>query len=234
MSLYGNTKHQKAQIALINKIADQAHSNAMQFSTVAPVDDYENDSRIALTSVHFPHSSLIQNINDQIIKPLKVVSPDHYYYPLDSLHLTIKNVRLINEPPTFNSNDIDKVKNVFEEVISKFHTFKTYFYRLILFPASLALVGTTDPELDLIHLELDHELKKVGVPDNKKYLNSRYFFCNITLVRFTSPLTLEYKRKINELSHTINIDPYEVDSATLLSCNATMNRRQIIGSWKLK
>lgn len=234
MDFYNVTGHQRAQIELINMIEVQANTNSMRFSTVDPVDDYRNDSRIALTSVHFPEADLIKFINGNILDPLKKCSPNHYYYPTSSLHLTIKNVRMVCDPPDFDAGDVLKVKKVFTKTIPRHKKFKTYFYRLLLFPANLALVGTTDPELDFIHLDLDKELKKVGVPDNKRYLNAHYFFCNMTLVRFTSPITQDYKEKINELSHSIYIDPYEVNSVTLLSCNAAMNKQQIFGTWKLK
>jgi len=96
----------KAQTEVINEIEKQASANIMQFSTVLPVENYANDPRIALTSVHFPKNFFKEAIFDKILKPLKQISPDHYYYPSDSLHLTIKNIRLINDPPTFNEEDV--------------------------------------------------------------------------------------------------------------------------------
>jgi len=228
------TKHQKAQIEVINKIEQQANSNTMQFSTVSPVDDYENDLRIALTSVSFPNQTLLHSIQKQILDPLRIISPNHYYYKPRSLHITIKNIRLINDPPTFTIDDIDKAKNVFEKVIPTHHKFKSYFYKLLIFPASLALIGTTDPELDFIHSDLDKELQKARVPDNKQYVNTHYFFSNMTLVRFTSEITKEYREKINKISQNMLFKPYEVDSVVLLSCNAVLSKQKIISSWKLR
>lgn len=234
MNLYNTTSHQKSQIDVINKIESQALSNKMQYSTVDPVEDYINDPRIALTSVHFPKDFLKKKVYEKIIEPLKQVTVNHHYYRHDSLHLTIKNIRLINNPPTFNSYDINKVKRVYEETIPKHNKFKVYFYRLLLFPANLSLIGTTDPELDLIHQDLDTKLRMIGVPDDKKYLNNRFFFANLTLVRFTSDLSKELLNKINEISSNISFDPYIIDSVSLLSCNATLNKKHIFGTWSLK
>ena len=103
-----------------------------------------------------------------------------------------------------------------------------------MFPANLSLIGTTDPELDFIHLDLDEKLKSIGVPDDKKYFNPRFFFANMTLVRFTGSLTKQYLDKIQGISESLELDPYEVDSVTLLTCNAVLEKRQIVGSWNLK
>ncbi len=226
--------HQKKQVEVINQIEQQIKDNSLAFSTVSPVLDYENDSRICLTSVHLPNKDLVRKIQKSIIKPLYDLSPDHYYYPDDSLHLTIKNIRVISDPPTFNDEDIEKVKKVFSEIIPNHKKFKVYFYRLLTFPNNLALLGTTDPELDDIIFSLDKKLKEAGVPDNKQYTNSRYFFSNITLARFTHSLTQTYKDKIAELSDSISFNPYTVDSVRLLSCNAVLKKRRIIGTWNLK
>lgn len=196
--------------------------------------DYNNDPRRCLTSVHLPNQDLIENIEESLIEPLRRISPDHYYYQPSSLHLTIKNVRVINDPPHFTDKDIATVKKVFDNVIPKYHCFKVYFYRLMLFPLNLALIGTTDPELDNIILELDHSLKKAGVPDDKQYVNSKYFFCNMTLARFNSPPTEQFKNKVRELSTNINFKPYTIYSVTLLTANAALKKRQILATWNLK
>ncbi len=226
--------HQKKQVEVINQIEEQIKKDALSFSTVSPVKDYENDSRICLTSVHLPNKDLVNKIQKSIIKPLYDLSSDHYYYPDNSIHLTIKNVRLISDPPTFNDQDTEKVRKVFSEIIPNHNKFNVYFYRLLIFPNNLALIGTTDPELDDIIFSLDKKLREVGVPDNKQYTNSRYFFSNITLARFTHSLTQTYKDKIAELSDSISFNPYTVDSVTLLSCNAVLKKRRIIGTWNLK
>ena len=152
--------HQLNQLKVIGQIEDQINSNSLSFTTVAPVDDYTNDPRMALTSVHFPNKDLIHKVQ-KIISSLKEVEPDYYYYPDDSLHMTIKNIRVINDPQQFDDRDIFKVREVFSQVIPNHSRFDTYFYRLLLFPNNLALVGTTDSELDQIILHGASKVKAV-------------------------------------------------------------------------
>ncbi len=224
--------HQQQQIEVINQIEKQVKNRTLNFSTVSPVEDYDNDSRICLTSVHLPSQMLIVKIKESIINLLKEVEPDYYYYSDDSLHMTIKNIRVINDPPHFIQEDVLKAKKVFSEVMPKHKKFKVYFYRLLLFPANLALMGTTDPELDEIFLDLDRRLKAEGIPDDKKYSNPKHIFSNMTLARFSNPSD-DFKHKVEKLSNNLAFEPYTVDSVTLLSCNAVFKKRKIISTWKL-
>jgi len=224
--------HQLKQREVINKIADQVSSNSLGFSTVSPVENYEGDQRICLTSVHIPHKELIKKVQT-LIEPLQKLEPTYFYYPCDSLHLTIKNVRVTNYPPHFTENDVQKATQVFSKTIPRHKKFQIFFYRLLLFPNNLALIGTTDLELDNIVSDLDKKLKKAGIPDDKVYANSRYFFSNMTLARFNSQPSQEFKAKISEISESLVIEPYLVDSVTLVTCNAIFKKRREIGTWNL-
>lgn len=227
-------KYQQKQKKVISALEAQIKNNSLNFSTVSPVADFKNDPRICLTSVHIPNQELKNKIQNALIEPLKQISPEHFYYPNDSLHMTIKNIRVINNPPHFSNGNVEKAKEVFLKVIPKCKSFKAYFYRLLLFPNNLALIGTSDEEFDNIILDLDQELKNAKIPDDKIYLNNRYFFVNITLARFSNPPSLEFKKKVVEISANINLEPYTVDSVTLLICNAVFQNRNIIGTWNLK
>ena len=227
------TDYQQKQIDVIDEIEKQVKAHALKFTTVSPVVDFENDLRICLTCVHIPSNSLKSKIEESIIAPLKKSFPEYYYYPASSLHMTIKSVRVINNPPHFNSDDIEKAKQVFATVVPTHLKFKAYFYRLLLFPNNLALIGTTDPELDKIVLELDKKLKQAGVPDDKQYTNAQYFFSNLTLARFSNP-TQEFIDKVEELSKNIHLEPYTIDSASLVTCNAAFKKLQIVQTWELR
>ncbi len=233
MPLYNQTPHQNKQIEVISNIENQIKSSSLNFSTVEPIHDYDVDPRLCLTGIHFPNQDLLDKIYVSLIEPLRRISPNHYYYEKNSLHLTVKSVRVIHNPPHFNDENIAKAKKVFEEVVSHYHQFRVYFYRLLLFPNNLALMGTTDVELDNIVLELDRRLKDAGIPDDKQYTNSRYFFCNMTLARFNSPLSQDFIEKISELSSSIVIPPYTIESIALVTGNAVLKKRAIIESWNL-
>ncbi len=226
--------YQQKQKEVIDTLEKQLNNNALNFSTVSPVADFKNDPRICLTSVHIPSHDLKNKIQNTLIEPLQKISPEHFYYPNDSLHMTIKNIRVINNPPHFTNQDAEKAKEIFGGVIPRHKSFKAFFYRLLLFPNNLALMGTSQEELDNIILDLDQELKNANIPDDKKYLNSRYFFVNMTLTRFSNPPSEEFKQKVEELSARINFEPYTINSVTLLTCNAVFQNRNIIGTWKLQ
>jgi hypothetical protein len=226
--------HQQKQVEVINSLEQQVRNNSLKFSTVAPVKDYTNDTRICLTSVHIPNQDLITKIQSEFIEPLKGISPNFFFYPNDSLHMTIKNIRVINDPPNFTKEDIGKAEQVFESIVPHHKQFNVYFYRLLLFSNNLALIGTTDPELDSIILDLDKELNIAGVPDDKKYMNSKYFFSNMTLARFNDVPSRKFLQKVEELSQSILFDPYIVDSVTLITCTAVFTNKNIIQTWKLE
>src|SRR3990167_5424128 len=220
--------HQQHQIKIIDQIEEQIKSNSLRSSTVSPVTDFENDPRICLTSVHFPSPDLKSYILESIINPLKEIAPEYHYYSDSSLHMTIKNIRVINNPPHFTHENKEVAREVFSKVIPRHKKFPVYFYRLLLFPNNLALMGTTDPELDNIIIDLDKELKKAGVPDDKIYISSQRFFSNTTLARFNSAPTREFLKRVEELSKSLSFEPYVVNSVTLLTCNAVFFDRNIV------
>lgn len=225
------TNHQQKQLQIIQQIDDQVNAKALNFTTVPPVSNFDDDPRICLTSFHVPKPELKQ-IAKEIITQLKSIEPNFYYYDEDSLHMTIKNVRVISDPPTFDTTDIKKVEQVFSQIIPRHQKFNVYFFRLLLLPNNVSLIGTTDPELDEIIFDIDRELIKVGVPDDKKYTNDKYFFSNMTLARFETS-TPTFEKKVQEISESINIQPYEVDTVSLVTGNAVFKKIKVINSWDL-
>lgn len=152
--------YQKKQIEIINKIEEDLKAGLINLSSVPPVEDFEKDNRICLTTVHIPNKEFKQKIESDLIQPLREFDPNQYYYSNDSLHITIKSIRTINNPPTFTNEDVIRVENLLDEIIPKHKKFNAYYYRLFLFPTNLALMGTTDEELDNIILDFDEGLKK--------------------------------------------------------------------------
>lgn len=230
---HDKTAHQQKQIEIINEIERQNKTGSLKFSTVEPVKDFAADPRICLTSVHFPRAELLNKVS-KIINELQNISPNHYYYRRNSLHLTIKNIRIVHDPPNFTPADVAKVRRMFSQVIPKHQSFYAYFYRLMLFPYNLALIGASDSELDNIHLELDRKLKQIGIPDDKIYINNKYFFCNMTLARFNSKPTPKFISKVADISNSLELPPYLINTVTLIKTNASLNYCQKIKTWKLK
>ncbi|MGD9129933.1 MAG: hypothetical protein PVJ09_05595 [Candidatus Woesebacteria bacterium] len=232
MNVFSN--HQRKQIEIINHIEQNIKNQSLQISAVSRVDDYAKDKRICLTSIHLPRQDLIKQIQKNIILPLKNKFPHHYYYDPKSLHITIKSIRVINHPPHFDQNTIKKVKQVFSKLIPNHKAYNVYFYRLLLFPMSLALMATTDESFDEFILDLDQELKQAGIPDDKRYINARYFFANMTLARFYSPVSKNFEKFVKNLSESLKFEPYTLDSVTLCTANAVFKKFKEIETYKLK
>jgi len=226
--------HQDKQIEIINQIEKQIKNNSLQATVVVPVHDFVEDNRICLTSVHFPKTPFIDLIDRSIINPLRAIFPDAYYYEPASLHLTIKNIKTINDPPTFTSYDIETAKDILNRVIPNHTPFNIYPYRLLLFKNNLALMSTTDEELDKIILALDTELQKSGIPDNKQYVNDKYFFSNMTIARFGAAPSPLFKKKIEEISMSLRLPSYCIDSVSLITGNAVMKKLTIHSTANLK
>ncbi|PIY71674.1 hypothetical protein COY87_04940 [Candidatus Roizmanbacteria bacterium CG_4_10_14_0_8_um_filter_33_9] len=196
------TAHQQNQIKVIDEIGQQIKKNSLRFSTVSPIDDYENDPRISLTNVHFPNEKLTKIIQNAFINPLIKIHPNHYFYSNDSLHMTIKNIRVVSNPPQFTQCDVKHAKNIFQDVIPKHNKFYVYFYRLMLFPHNLSLIGTTDPELNKIVLDLDNRLKKANIPDDKQYVNSQFSFPTLPSFVLLHQLLMNLLKKLKNCLNT--------------------------------
>lgn len=226
--------HQQKQKEVIATIAQQIQNNSLQCSTVSAVNNYEQDPRMCLTTVHFPKKDLLDQIYTSILAPLTLIEPNIYFYPNDCLHMTIKNIRVIHDPPNFTDTDIQKAYTILNETVRIHHAFNVYFYRLLLFPNNIALIGTTDEELDQIFFDIDTKLTHEGIADDKVYVNSSHFFSNITLARFASKPSQKFIEKVNALSTTLSFSPYTVDTISLVSCNAVCKQRTNHGFWKLQ
>jgi 2'-5' RNA ligase len=226
--------HRQHQTDIIDRIAADIAAGSCRTSTVTPVADFAHDPRICLTSVHLPRPELTDAISQSLIRPLTAADPELYYYGTDALHITVKNIRVINDPPTFTDGDIATAERIFSAVIPRHRAFTVTFYRLLLFPNNLALMGTTEPGLDGIIHDLDTELTAAGLSDDKIYLNDRYFFCNMTLSRFPHPPTERFAAAVAGLAATsLPLPPYRVDSVSLITTNAAFRNGKIRGHWNL-
>jgi hypothetical protein len=226
--------YQLKQKEVIEKIEEKLKNSAVDFTTVSPVENWDTDNRICLTGVHILNGFIRNHIIDKIIKPLWEIAPEHHYYTSDTMHATIKNIRVINDPPRFNDEDIQNAKEIFARVVPMHKTFQAFFYRLIIFPGSLNLVGTTEEELNNLILDLDQNLKAKNIMDDKTYSDPKTFFTNVTLARFAKAPADDFKIKVDELNKTLSFDNYVFDSVTLLTSNAIFEKRNIISSWGLK
>lgn len=221
------------QRQLIKEIEE--NSVQQQASLVEIEDDYLQDKRICLTIVAFPSPEIISLIEKRIVSPLKEIEPGYFYYPAESMHLTIKNVRTINNPPLFTQEDVEKVDKWLKEISPKLKSFSYILEGLAVFPRGIPLIGYSGEELKDLVQTLDQGLKDIGVPDNKKYYSSEVFFGNITLCRCSSRFSKKFLEEVKKLKN-IFIGEMPVKEISLIICNGVCSplNRKVIGTYKLK
>lgn len=227
-------KYQDKQLQLITAIEKKFKSGELPSEIVKAVSNYQNDNRICLTGVAFVPQRLEQIILDKLTKPLKKADNRQYYYIPGSFHITINNVRTINQPPLFNKVDIRNAKKTFEKVIQKHKVFSVEIKRLFELPTSLAISAFSNEKLEKLVLELRKELANNKVADNKKYASSNIVFGNITLCRFTTYPNREFITMVNKLKNT-SLGKLEVKTISLITTNSVCrpNKTKIISRYNL-
>lgn len=215
------------------KISYTLNNNAPTIIEIQP--DYATDNQICLTLVTFIPPDITDKIYKNIIEPLKNIEPNHYYYPPESMHITIKNIRTIHWPPLFNGQDIKKADELFKKTIPQFPAFHFNIEDVILFPISLSVMAYSSDVLQKLIFALDAGLKQIGLPDNKKYLSSTVYWGNITLCRFISKPSKNFTNQVKKM-RKLKIGQIKIKNIKLITCNAVCHpkTRKIIGEYQFK
>lgn|GEM_PF-434090 len=222
------------QKQLVKEIKLFLAKGVVKSTVVEMQSEYEHDDQTCLTSLVFIPKNIAHKITKIIIEPLRQLEPKYYYYPAESMHLTIKSIRTIHKLPLFTENDAAKVDRLFKKIIPKFRNFSFQLEDLVKFPTSLSLMGYCNDTLQKLVKELDAGLKQIGVPDNKKYFSDEIFFGNITLCRFTHQPSEAFVKKVKELEN-IKIGKLVIDKINLIICNLVCHpkTRRIVGTYRL-
>lgn len=228
--MYGD--EQRQLVVQMEKAAQTGDFNA---TVIGVVDDFANDARICLTSVAFVPPEIATIITQKIIEPLRAIEPGHYYYPAESMHVTIKNVQVISDPPTYTEADVQKVHAMMQAVVPQANAFSFVLEGVTQFPTSVSVIGYCDERLQSLVWSLDRNLQKIGLPDNKKYFSDSIFFGNISVCRFLHEPGAAFKTKLKELSVLI-IGEMLVKEISLITCNSVCypNSLRVFGTYSLK
>lgn len=213
----------------------RAGSGRSPGASIVPMrSDYDSDPAMCLTSVAFLPRDMAQAIHRSVVQPLKAIEPGHHYYSPDSMHMTIKNVRTIHNPPLFTEDDVRKVKCLFAELIPQHPAVAFSVEELVPFATSVSLVGYSDGALQNLVQSLDAGLKQIGVPDNKQYASKDVFFGNVTLCRYTRRPSEEFCTAVERMAHTYQ-GVLNVEVVHLITCNSVCDpeTRIVLQSYKL-
>jgi hypothetical protein len=212
--------YQQRQVELIEQMQEQFRQGQSPSTLVDPVQDYEHDQRICLTSVVLLPEDISQEIRTKLIEPLQVLDPRQFFYP--EFHLTIQNIRTISQPPLFTQEDIAKVIEVFQAITPKYHRFTFELKNLLILPNNVGMCGYCDETLRDLCLDLRQNLIDVGVPDDKSYASPDILFGVSNFCRYTTPPNVEFLAKLEELKQ-VSLPDLEVQTISLVTGNAVLH-----------
>jgi 2'-5' RNA ligase len=208
------------QKRLVAQLKNGSPTKLNRIASIVPIQaDYSTSPARALTSVVFIPGRMAQEIYQTIVEPLRAIEPDHYYYPPETMHLTVKNVRKVNDPPRFTEADIHGVDQLFKTIIPQHETFSISLEELVPFATSVALIGYPDERFQRLIQALDTGLREIGLPDDKKYVSNTLFFGNITICRFTHPPSPAFFKGVERLTYRFKAE-LPVQTIKLITCNA--------------
>ncbi len=181
--------------------------------------DFAEDRRLCLTAAAFLPSEVQERIESEIIERLKTVEPNHYYYRRASLHITVQNIRTIQDPPAFQQHDIANAISALKPEIEKTAPLEFEVSGLLKLSASLALRGFAQPALLELVTRTRAALKSVGLADNKEYVSDDVVFGNVTICRFAHTPASAFVERAMTLASDFN-QRFEIDQVHLIATNA--------------
>jgi 2'-5' RNA ligase len=140
----------------------------------------------------------------------------------------------VHHPPLFADTDIKKCRHAFSEVTARHASFSFQLRQVVVFANSISVVGYCSEQLKDLVLDLDRELCRMGVPDNKKYISDSVFFGNVTICRFTTQPSARLLQAVRDIRNVMK-KTVSVASIDLITCDAVCSRDSLtmIDSFKL-
>lgn len=189
------------QKLIIEKLKQASANDDSAISYVPMSDNFQNDQKRCLTLLTY----LPKNISNKVIsvtEKLKSIEADHYYYPKDSLHLTIQNVRTVNDPPLFSAHDEKQADLAFQ---SSLKGKKQLFFQLsglLRLRTSISIICYAEESYKFFVQEMRKSLEQYGIGDNKRYISNDVFFGNITICRFSKEPGNHFNSKVEALANS--------------------------------
>ncbi len=226
--------YRQQQKELVRKLEETFARGAHKPTVVDMRKNYANDDQRCFTSVVFVPDAIAKKITWNVIDRLQEIEPHHYFYPPESMHITVKNIRTVHKPPLFTESDIEKVKTVFKTIIPKFPVFEFHIEDVIIFPTSVSIMAYAHDTLQKLVRALDKGLRAIGVPDNKKYLSDSIFWGNITICRFVKNPDDRFIREVKKMRND-TMGKFNAETVRLITCNAVCApaSREIIAEYQL-
>ena len=184
---------------------------------VQPVDNYSADSRRFLGVLATPPPFLIHQIST-LQEELKKADRRQFMIPPEALHLTMKNIRTISDPPNFSETDVEHIQGLLPQFTANTPPIRMIGHGLLRTPTSCSVPIFTDANFGKFVCELDASLKQLGVPDDKRYNSTDIFFTNITIARYTCTPNSQFQSILAQFSQ-IQLPEFTISSVKLISSN---------------
>lgn len=215
--------YRAAQARIISVLNDATRTGSFSASVVEPVSDYENDTRIFLSIIAFPPPGIAEEVV-AMQRALRAEDPRQFYPPAPALHVTVKSVRTISDPPSFSASEAGALADALTRSSSTIRGAHISLEGLLLTPSSAALAGYTDEAFPSLVRKLDRALEMVGLADDKRYVSNDVVFTNLTFVRYTCDPTPGF-RALLETYDGISLAPFPIRVLELISSNCAFNAR---------
>lgn len=227
--------YQEKQKQVIDELERKAKEGKSPATIVESMDNYADDKQICLTSVVFLDKRVSNNISRNLIELLRRSDNQQYYYPPDSLHITIQTIRIIHDPPAFTASDIAKTKQVFAQVVPKYQSFMFELKGLLELPTSLAIRAYSSKVFGDFVLELRTKLSRAGIPDDKKYVSEDIVFGNTTICRYTTASNKDFNNMAKKLKN-MAVGETSAKTISLITTNAVCHpdKTKILATYNLK
>lgn len=214
--------YQNQQRVLFDLVEDQFRRGIKPTSIVKPVENYALDNRFYLTSVSFLLEPLQETILKEIIELLKEADPNQYYYLKKSLHITIFNVYMPNHIDLVTVDKLNKIRAIFKKVLSKHPPIEFELRGLFELPSSIGIRCYCNENLRNVIQDLEKELAKINIKNEKRLASEEIFFGNVTIARFVTKPNAAFKKVVKKLKHT-SFGTFTAESVSLIKSNAVVH-----------
>ena len=213
------TPYQLRQLELMGQMSSIANTTGATTTIVSMQSDYTNDPQLCLAVVSYLPETIAEAIYTRIVGPLKTIEPDFYYFPKESLHITIQNIRTVAMPPHFSQSDIAAAGGVLQKAFGSAAPFTLDLTHVIRMPTSVMIAALASPAYNTCITNLRTQLALAGVADDKKYFTDEMVFANCTFCRYTHNPSQKFIEKIQEFAD-IDIGKFIVQETCLITTNA--------------
>jgi 2'-5' RNA ligase len=215
----------RLQMAEVEALRVKLAEGSATVTVVEPLRSYAEDTRRFFGVLGFPPKDVVGAIQE-VQEILRGADPAQFYIPPEALHLTVKNIRTIADPPNFTADDLTKVSKILASISARYKPLPLHGRGVLVMPTSISIPVYSIKNFGDLVVDLDSAMNAAGVPDDKKYTSSSVFFTNITIARFLKTPSPEFYRRLKQVSD-LTLPPFELSRLDLVCSNLAFSDGQV-------